>query len=280
MNTAAPPPEQLKPKHRSRLRLVCGTWYYTGRRYLWWAFGKHRFARRRPEIVTNYRCASHQTPLYRKLKDVEMVLQENKVVNLKLAVPRLDGMVLLPGETLSYWRCIGRPAAHKGYREGMVLHSGTYAPGIGGGLCQLSNLIYWMTIHTPLTVTERFRHSYDVFPDSNRTQPFGSGATCVYPYRDLMIRNDTDEPYRLSLRVGEEFLFGEWQCANEPAHRYEVYEQNHRIQLEYWGGYSRHNEIWRRQFNRAGERIADEFIIENHALMMYNPILPECREKK
>ena len=45
----------------------------------------------------------------------------------------------------------------------------------GGGLCQLSNLIYWMTLHTPLTITERYRHSYDVFPDSNRTQPFGSG---------------------------------------------------------------------------------------------------------
>ena len=62
-----------------------------------------------------------------------------------------------------------------------------------------------MTLHTPLTVVERYRHSYDVFPDSGRTQPFGSGATCVYPYRDLMIRNDTQTTFRLHVTVGERY---------------------------------------------------------------------------
>ena len=57
----------------------------------------------------------------------------------------------------------------------MVLFCEKYKMSLGGGLCQLSNLIYWMTLHTPLTITERYRHSYDVFPDSNRTQSFGSG---------------------------------------------------------------------------------------------------------
>ena len=58
----------------------------------------------------------------------------------------------------------------------MVLFLGQIGGDIGGGLCQLSNLIFWMTLHTPLTVTERYRHSHDVFPDANRTQPFGSGG--------------------------------------------------------------------------------------------------------
>lgn len=44
-----------------------------------------------------------------------------------------------------------------------------------------------MALHTPLTVTERHRHGYDVFPDAERTIPFGSGATCFYNYGDLMI---------------------------------------------------------------------------------------------
>lgn len=57
--------------------------------------------------------------------------------------------------------------------------------------------------------TDRYRHSYDVFPDSGRTQPFGSGATCVYPYRDLMIRNDTQTAFRLQVTVGGEFLEGD-----------------------------------------------------------------------
>ena len=48
---------------------------------------------------------AHHTPLLRKLKDVEMQYQHNKITNLKLAVARLDGIVVQPGETLSY--CLG-----------------------------------------------------------------------------------------------------------------------------------------------------------------------------
>ncbi|MEI3305467.1 MAG: VanW family protein [Dysosmobacter sp.] len=69
-----------------------------------------------------------------------------------------------------------------------------------------------MTLHTPLTVVERYRHSHDVFPDANRTQPFGSGATCAYPHRDLMIRNDTQQPFQLCLRVGRPI----WKAPGEP----------------------------------------------------------------
>lgn len=50
-----------------------------------------------------------------------------------------------------------------------MLFLGRIGSDVGGGLCQLSNLIFWMTFHTPLTVTERYRHSHDVFPDANRT---------------------------------------------------------------------------------------------------------------
>lgn len=94
----------------------------------------------------------------------------------------------------------------------MVLFLGRIGSDVGGGLCQLSNLIFWMTLHTPLTVVERYRHSHDVFPDTNRTQPFGSGATCAYPHRDLMIRNDTEQPFQLCVQVGKQVLKGEWRA--------------------------------------------------------------------
>lgn len=77
-----------------------------------------------------------------------------------------------PGETLSYWKLIGRPTYRKGYLDGVLLKNGTVQYGCGGGLCQLSNLIFWMTLHTPLEVKERHRHGYDVFPDSNRDPAF------------------------------------------------------------------------------------------------------------
>lgn len=90
-----------------------------------------------------------------------------------------------------------------------MLFLGQIGSDMGGGLCQRSNLIFWMPLHTPLTVVERYRHSHDAFSDAGRSQPFGSGATCAYPHRDLMARNDTDRVFRLCLGVGETCLEGE-----------------------------------------------------------------------
>ena len=267
-----------EPKRRGNLRLWLGARYFRARRWAWWHTSGVKFARRRPGVECPVVCARHATPLMRKLKDVDMWLQENKVINLRLAAARLDGMVLLPGETFSYWRGIGNPTRRKGYVEGMMLKNGGFTAHIGGGLCQMSNLIYWMTLHTSLTVVERHRHGYDVFPDSSRTQPFGSGATCFYNYLDLMIRNDTDRPYLLHIRVGERDLEGEWRSDAPQTLTYQVYEAEHFMRGEYWGGYTRHNVIRRRVFCPDGKQVGDELVTENHAVMMYNPLLEEGAE--
>ena len=263
-----------KPVSRSALRLKLGSSYFIFRRHLKWLFGGIKFAAQNGGELP-FTCFSHKTPLLRKLKDVDMYLQYNKITNLKLAVLKTNGLTIRPGETFSYWKAIGRPAKRKGYLEGMVLKSGGFKAGTGGGLCQLSNLIYWMTLHTPLTVTERHRHGYDVFPDSNRTQPFGSGATCFYNYGDLMIQNNTNQTFRLVLEVTETHLEGKW-CSDSPlSSTYEVYEKEHIMQPEFWGGYTRHNLIFRREYDQNRNLIDDRFIVENHAVMMYAPFLPE-----
>lgn len=263
------------PLQRSWLRLRLGKDYYTWRRYLLWCSPRFRWARRRQSERLPYVQVSHATPLLRKLRGEEMELQQNKVVNLRLAVKRLDGLVLAPGETFSYWKLIGRPTRRKGYREGMVLFLGRIGSDVGGGLCQLSNLIFWMTLHTPLTVTERYRHSHDVFPDANRTQPFGSGATCAYPHRDLMIRNDTKVPFQLCLRVGETHLEGQWRATVPQQLYFEVVERNPRMDQAAWGGYVRHNELFRRVLDESGALLGEEFLFSNDAIMMYSPLLPE-----
>lgn len=263
------------PIQRSWLRLRLGRAYYAGKRYLLWCSPKFRWARQRVKDRLPYVQASHATPLIRQLRGEDLALQENKVVNLKLAVEKLDGIVLRPGETFSYWRLIGKPSSRKGYQEGMVLFLGRIGSDVGGGLCQLSNLIFWITLHTPLTVVERYRHSHDVFPDANRTQPFGSGATCAYPHRDLMIRNDTDQDFQLSLRVGETHLEGEWRAVTPPVARYEIVEKNPSMDQAAWGGYVRHNELYRRCYDLNGTLLEEQFLFANDAIMMYSPLLPQ-----
>lgn len=266
------------PIQRSWLRLRLGKAYYAARRYALWRSPRYRWARERRRDSLPYLQASHKTPLLRHLRGEDMELQRNKVVNLRLAVEKLDGVLLRPGETLSYWRLIGKPSARRGYLPGMVLFLGRIGSDVGGGLCQLSNLIFWMTLHTDLTVVERYRHSHDVFPDAHRSQPFGTGATCAYPHRDLMLRNDTQETYQLRLRVGEKNLEGEWLATAPPLHRFEIQERDARMDQAAWGGYVRHNAIWRRVFDREGNFLEDQPLFTNDAIMMYSPLLPEVEE--
>lgn len=274
----------MKPTIRQMLRMRLAVAWFRLKRHAAWMRQRRLFAAAHEREPLPERQFAHRTLLLRQLSGADMWLQHNKVINLNIACERLNGLVIRPGETFSYWRLIGKPTRRKGYVEGMVLSRGVVGAGVGGGLCQLSNLIYWMTLHTPLTVVERHRHSYDVFPDSGRTQPFGSGATCYYNYVDLQIRNDTSETFQLLVHVGETHLIGEWRSAYKPLYRYEVYEHRHSIVPGRSAGYVRSNEIRRRILNASGELIADEQVATNEAIMMYEPLLQEhastteCRE--
>lgn len=267
-----------KPIHRSKIRIFVGRIYYTLKRYFYWHFSKVDFAKNF-ESYLPIEIFSHKTILRRKLKNVDMWVQENKITNLQIATKQLNGLVLKPKQTFSYWRQIGEPTKNKGYVEGMVLHNGKIISGVGGGLCQLSNLLYWITLHTPLTVIERWRHCYDVFPDVKRDQPFGSGATCAYPNIDLQIKNNTSQKFQLSIEITDEYLIGKWLSDKPTSFKYKIFEKNHEFKDEWFGGYSRNNKIFRKVIdNHTNKEIGEEFITENHALMMYNPLLT-CEEK-
>jgi vancomycin resistance protein VanW len=216
--------------------------------------------------------------LNRPLKGVDTWLQENKRHNIALAIACLDRVVLNPGRTFSYWKSIGNPTKKKGYLPGMVLDQGTFKAGTGGGLCQLSNLLYWMTLHTPLTVTERWRHGYDVFPDVRRTQPFGSGATCFYPFLDLAVKNETSQRFQLRVFIEGEFLVGEWRSDQINPKTYSIEERDHRIEQAPWGGYVRMNTIVRRVYE-LGAFLEEEIVAKNEAVMMYSPLLASSEDR-
>jgi vancomycin resistance protein VanW len=220
-----------------------------------------------------YEAAVHSTPIFRQLPGVDRRLQENKAVNLRLAASSFDGVVLAPGQRFSFWWHVGRPTYRRGFRDGLVLSHGQLREGVGGGLCQLTNLIYWMTLHTPLTVVERWRHSYDVFPDNRRTQPFGSGATCAWPVLDLQIENRTSTTYRLGITVGAERLAGAWTADRPSTTGYQIYESQHLITNDAPGVFTRHNVVRRRVLDLAGHTRDDELVAVNQARLMYQPFL-------
>ena len=92
---------------------------------------------------------------------------------------------------------MGAPSTQRGFRDGLVLGPDGLESGTGGGLCQLSNLLYWMALQAPVRVTEHHHHGSDLFPDDDRVQPFGSGATVFFNYVDLRFLNETDRTFQL-----------------------------------------------------------------------------------
>ena len=198
------PKQPLKPIHRSRARIYAGIKAYRLKRYWAWLFDGKTYASQKQSALLPHLVFTHRTPLLRQLKDVDMWLQHNKVVNLKLAAKQLNSVIIKPGETFSYWRLIGSTTRRKGYVDGMVLFHGKVKTGVGGGLCQLSNLIYWMTLHTPLTVTERYRHSYDVFQIRGEFNLSGAGqrvTIITWIYKFEMRRNGALSARRSMSRI-------------------------------------------------------------------------------
>ena len=54
---------------------------------------------------------------------------------------------------------------------------------------------------------------------------------------------------------------------------YQVFETDHLIKMQPWGGYTRHNRIWKRRTSLIDGMTSEELVTENHAIMMYNPLL-------
>lgn len=229
-----------------------------------------RFAQRRErEEAPALPCARHQSLLRRRLGNSDPRLQENKVVNLRLAVATLDGVIVRPGETFSFWKCVGPPTAERGYIEGLQLSRGEVRTGVGGGLCQLGNLLYWLALHTPLTIVERHHHSFDPFPDDHRVLPFGSGASLFYNYVDLRFRNDTEGSFRLKVWLTDKHLKGAFLADREWPRAWSVFEREHRF-LRDGDRVFRTNEIWRAiRDRRTGTLLGEELLMRNLAEVKY-----------
>lgn len=262
--------EIKKPINRSNIRKIVGKEYYILRRRFNWIFGGKKWAKKSLDHF-EYSVFKHQSMILRPLKDVEMYLQENKRTNLEIAIKHLNGITIKPNEVFSIWKNVGRPTARKGYLEGLVLKSGQIAKDTGGGLCQLGNLLFWIFAHSPLSITERYRHGFDVFPDVNRKVPFGAGATLAYNHIDLQAKNETENEFQIKLWMDETHLHGELFSKEKVNTTYRIEERNHKMEQQIWGRYSRHNQIF--QIIETDLCVEEKLLVENHAIMMYSPFL-------
>ncbi len=117
-----------------------------------------------------------------------------KLHNLKKASKRIENVIIYPNEIFSFWYIVKKPSKKNNYKPGRTIINGVLTTSSGGGLCQLSGLVYRVCLEANLEILERHNHSLDLYEDATRYYPLGSDATVVYGYKDLRFRNNFNFP--------------------------------------------------------------------------------------
>lgn len=230
-----------------------------------------KFAKKKSKENLKYIWKGHTKLLLRKLQGVDMNLQKNKTKNLQLASKKIDGIIINPGEEFSFWNLVGDATKRKGYKEGLVISNNKMKTGIGGGLCQMANMIHWLVLHTPLEVTELHHHSDALFPDVKRREPFGTGTSISYKALDYRFKNTTQYPIQIRVWLDDTYLYGELRSTVELNKNYKIIEEDNHYAKDEKGVFYRNSKVYRIITDKeTNEEIAKELILNNHSKVMYD----------
>jgi len=234
-------------------------------------FSGNRFSKKKENEKLPVLVYKHTSLIRRKLGNVDLQLQENKAVNLSIATPKINGIIIKPGEIFSFWRLVGNATERKGYKPGLTIKQGATSSGIGGGMCQFTNLIHWMILHTPLDIIEHHHHdNIDLFPDFGRKVPFGTGTSISYNYLDYRFKNNTNQSFQIIVYTTDEYLCGEIRTTRELEYSYHISCEDEYFSREGDDVY-RNNKIFRSVIDkRTGNEISKNMIKLNHAKVMYD----------
>ena len=231
-----------------------------------------KIAKKKSNEILSIVLYKHNSLIRRKLNNVDLQLQENKAVNLGIATPKVNKIIIRPGETFSFWALVGSLTKKKGYLEGLTVKTGTVDKDIGGGMCQFTNLIHWMVLHSGLEIVEYHHHNgIDMFPDFGRKVPFGTGTSIMYNSLDYRFYNSSkDITYQLITYTTDEYLMGELRCDKPEPCKYHI-EEEYSYFEEVDGVWYRNNQVSRKCIDKVtGNELSRKVISKNHAKVLYD----------
>ena len=115
-----------------------------------------------------------------------------RVNNINLAVEKINGVILMPGETFSYNGTVGERTMARGFQEAAAYSNGEVVQEVGGGICQVSSTLYCACLYSRMTIVDRTNHYFRV-----TYLPLGQDATVSWDEPDFKFRNDKEYPVKI-----------------------------------------------------------------------------------
>ena len=116
----------------------------------------------------------------------------NRTTNIILASKKINGIVIMPGETFSYNSTVGKRTAAAGFKSAAVYMGGEVTTGIGGGICQVSSTLYNSVLLSNLEIVERYNHGFNP-----GYVPAGRDATVSWGGPDFKFKNNRNYPIKI-----------------------------------------------------------------------------------
>lgn len=188
-------------------------------------FDKNIYAKKVGDLLP-YECSSTKTLMINDHSGYDILYQKNKVDNLKLVSKTLNKILIYPGETFSFCLLIQRVKKYGKYKDGLVLIDGKIVAKKGGGICQISNLLYYLFLMSPLTIIERHGHQVKSLPNNESDALEGVDATIHSGWLDLKVRNDTKDIYQIVIDFDSDYMYGCLLTNKLPHIDYEIINSN------------------------------------------------------
>ena len=150
-----------------------------------------------------YEICKSKTLMINENSGHDIIYQKNKVENLKIA-----------NQTMNH------------YKDGLILVDGKIVAKKGGGICHLSNLLYYLFLMSPLTVVERHGHKIKSFPNPDKSSLEGIDATISSGWLDLKVKNETNNIYQIDISFDENYMYGKILSDKESTIDYKIVNGN------------------------------------------------------
>lgn len=236
-------------------------------------FDENKYSLEKEELL-KFKIFTTKTDMINKDSGFPIEYQINKVHNLKLASKNINRVIIKPNEMFSFWKLVRGADKHEKYKDGLSLIDGEIVGSYGGGLCQLSNMLFLMFLNTPLTIVERHSHRVQKIPA--RESVIGIDSSVAEGWLDLKVRNDTQINFQIDIEFDKEYMYGSIYSDTESRLCYEIYNMD----VEYIKNGDQiveKSKVYKKTTDKINKQVQVEFLYENKTEIGYK--LPNYIEK-